>query len=379
MSRGRGLHRNSKYWTKERVINGLIQFRKDFGFCPTSTEKYQQYQQFTGVDHQGRKSNLGWHQKYPSSNSVLDVFPTFRKAWTAAGFGHEIDTGYEPWSETEDWFIVESAGILPRTEVAEILKRTVPAIKRRLYDMGQLRVRDRWGFSLTKAGELLGLNDSHLRKYINHGVLPIFRGYKCIYINPADIFVIEEADWPNVVFEPDIEQRIKAALIQRACRIIKYGADWRKHEIYKFAPKQGYTRKQQTPRLLNTLIPDRPNDLEVGDWVKIHTANAMSAAGRIGRILNIYYSPAICSRRDGTYRSAWIAHVEFPRLRNSVHSNDNRIRYSLPLDCFERTDAPVIEPKPLSMHPEAIRGRKRFTRAQKRATDRFQEIKQSIT
>lgn len=142
---------NSTWWTLERVLLGLKRFYKDFSFAPTSTEAYQEKQQFTGRIVNGRSSSRGYDNKYPSSYAVLKFFTSFREAWRACDI--PVNKSCEAWSAIEDWFIIESVGILPRKEVAQYLDRSVPAVKRRLYDLGQINSFTRWGTLIIKGVE----------------------------------------------------------------------------------------------------------------------------------------------------------------------------------------------------------------------------------
>lgn len=110
--------RSRKWWTEERLLDALQRFYKDFGYCPTSSEDYAKHAQHTGRTPYGRPSNLGWHQKYPSFATILNHWPTFRQAWKAAGF--DVGNENEEWSTMEDWFILESLGVMHREEVAEL-------------------------------------------------------------------------------------------------------------------------------------------------------------------------------------------------------------------------------------------------------------------
>lgn len=373
---GRTNHRHES--SAAELTRGLQRFHTDFGFCALSSETYALHQQFTGRDHNGNHSNRGYHQKYPSYHRLLQTWRSVRDAWRAAGF--DVNAGYQEWSAVEDWFVLESVGILPRTEVAAILKRTGPAIKRRLYDLGDIRANNRWGISITGASHLMGVPDVAFRKYINKGIIPVFRGYKIIYLNPADLPSVAEFNWAAPDIDPKLETLVRRALIQRACKILKFGEKWRDHEIYKFEKRKSvYLEKNGCvrTRFLGS-APLAPNDLAVGDWIKT-TYTEFGRAGRVGLVKAVFYSWLVCERRDGTRRACWIARIEFPRLRGSAVSNDKRINYTLPLDCLERTVKPHIEPKPLSMHPDAVRGRQRFVSAVKKARERFTEIKGELS
>jgi hypothetical protein len=76
------------------VLDGLRRFYPDFGLAPTSTEAYQQHQQFTGT------SNSGVGNPYPSSYGVLKYFESFRQAWAVAGI--RTDRAWEAWAPEED-------------------------------------------------------------------------------------------------------------------------------------------------------------------------------------------------------------------------------------------------------------------------------------
>lgn len=361
--------RRSRWWTRERIIIGMKRFYDDFGFCAISSEKWAEYAQFSATGQSGAVSNLGWENRYPSFSTILANFPTLRHAWRAAGF--EVDSGHLEWSPIEDWFIIESVGILSREEISRTIGRTDAAIKRRLYDLGRITAHTRWGFTITGAAHAVGIAEHILRRYLDHGAIPYFRGHYLIYINPADLTRIPEIDWDKV--PPEVQSHVRRCLVQRAIKILKYGSEWRQYEIYKFLRKEGiFTRRirNRTPVSIDAEVPPPPNDLAVGDWIRTTSTNALDIAGRVGVVRAVHYSPIVCARRDGSYRSCWVARIDFPRLRHSAVSNDTRIRYTLPLDVLERTEVPVIE-RPLSQHPEAVRGRKRKARGEYRTTARI--------
>src|SRR5262245_13204029 len=96
------------WWTKARVIEGMLRFYRDHKFAPTSTEEWHRL-----AKGSGNRSGVG--NPYPSFNVVLKYYPSFRQAWTAAGV--EVNRDWEPWTSEEDRFIVEGAGILTRDEL----------------------------------------------------------------------------------------------------------------------------------------------------------------------------------------------------------------------------------------------------------------------
>jgi hypothetical protein len=361
--KGRSFHqRKTVWWTRERVIEGLKRFYQDFGYASTATQDYQERAQFSGVIRDGRSSNKGWEQKYPSSYAVLKHFSTLREAWAAAGI--HTDRHWEPWTAEEDWFILESCGILPRKEVAAYLDRSEPAVKRRIYDLGggttargknPLKSHTRWGITVHAAQTALGLGGNVVDKYITHGTLPMFRGNRCIYLNPADLLVIREVDWTREDLLPaDLVAWIRLALVQRICKLLK-GENYRFTEIYKFLPpKVKKPREKGTFRAAD--VPPRPNDLNAGENVVLlapYPALPQVSAGRIGIIKQIYYSWQNAKRRgqSGERRGAcWMARVEFPKRRAGKNTAETRIYYTLPLEVLSRS----AEPLPASKKPKTV-------------------------
>lgn len=375
----RAFYRRQPWWTKERVILGLQQFVKRFGFCPTSHEEYWKRTRYTGKIVNGRYSNRGQDHPYPSTAAIGKFWKTMREAWTAAGFN--VDAGYEAWSPMEDWFVIESCGILPREEVARVLKRTVPAVKRRLYDLGGITANTRWGITISAVERHLGVAQHVVRRYLEHGTIGYFRGYKNIYINPADLIRLKEFDWESErarELAPELLANIKSCLIQRALKILKYRENWRDHEIYKIQRVASLyncrIKNERIPMSIKEPAPPPPNDLQVDNWVKIKNDIALGVAGRVGIIRAVFYSPMPGDRRDGTRRKCWMARVEFPRLRLTKSSNEERIRYGIPLDCLEHAEKPAVEPKPLSNHPDAIRQRTRYGGRKHRADHKLVRV-----
>lgn len=371
--------RRNRWWTRERVVAALKRFYEEYGFMPTCQDDYQERRKFTGIVRAGRVSTLGWEQKYPSAGTVLNYFPTMRAAWEAAGF--ECDRAYQEWSPIEDWFIIESCGILPRKETAELLRRSEFAVKRRLYDLGRITANTRWGISLTRAETLLKISQSVISRYIKHGIIPVFRGNKNIYLNPADLMKIEEFDWSRVSEFPELEAVVRKALIQRALKIIKFKSEWRKHELYKFQEKRVYRGRIKNPResVLLKHTPAPPNDLKVGDWVKVEDRYKQIAAERVGIIKTLRYSWQKCRRIDGNKNACWMAFVEFPKLRKLAGENSRRIHYSIPLDLLMQVEAPEIPDKPLKQTPEAVKSRIRLQKYLEKAAERYAEIKPEIS
>ena len=111
------------------MLEGLRRWYRTQGTAPTSAEAWH-----ATVDLAFDPQAKGYARPYPSAYAVLRWFGSFRAAWRAAGVG--VDRAWEAWSELEDWYLREAAGILTRTEMATDLGRSPDAVHRRLYDLG---------------------------------------------------------------------------------------------------------------------------------------------------------------------------------------------------------------------------------------------------
>lgn len=212
------------WWTKPRVVAGLRRVWLDFGQTPTSTDAYHELVRFRGA----RRSGFG--NRYPSSYAVLRWFPSFREAWEAAGL--QQDRGWESWSDLEDWYLREGAGILTRKELAADLRRSPDAVHRRLYDLG-IHTWQRWGWSAHRVERAAGLPATSLRPYLDRGELPYFRGSRVIYLDPGDLPVVREIDWSDP--PANLERAVRRALVLRIARTLG-GQDWRVGRPYRAQP-----------------------------------------------------------------------------------------------------------------------------------------------
>lgn len=196
------------YWTRQRVIVGLQRFYRDTGLAPLST-----------ADWQTRTSSLQGRQKqdrpYPASSVVLRHFRTFRDAWTAASI--IVNRMHEEWTEIEDWYLHEAAGLVSRDEMARDLNRTSDAVHRRLYDLG-LNSRTIHGWTPHRVQTHTGVPWDRFHRYMRKGLLPYLRGTRCIYLQPADLVVMKEIDWTAC---PELERTARRQLLSRFCGFIK--------------------------------------------------------------------------------------------------------------------------------------------------------------
>lgn len=317
------------WWTRERVLEGLRRFYRDFGFAPTATAEYQKRQQFTGA------SNTGVGNPYPSSYGVLKYFGTFREAWTAAGI--RTDRAWEAWTPEEDWFLTEGAGVFSRKELAEALDRSPNAVHRRLYDLGVHSYKAR-GWTLHRVMRATQVPDHVVRKYADRGELPYFRGSKCIYVDPADLLVVREIDWEHPPEE--LAEAVRRSLMARLVTILS-GRDWRAGRPYQAHPKRTTGRRWE--RQAKASAP-KPVEIDAGDWVKViqKVPSRPGVNGRVGFVHVVYWSGN--KQKTGSAREAaeacWLARVEFKRMRGSSR-NEKRMNCSLPLTALAKVAAPV--------------------------------------
>ena len=223
-----------RWWTRERVLEGLRRFFRDFGFAPTSIAAYQERQQFTGV------SNTGVGNPYPSSYGVLKYFKTFRQAWSAVGI--KTDRAWEAWSPEEDWFLAEGAGIFSRQELAAALDRTPNSVHRRLYDLGVHSYQAR-GWTFHRVRQVTNVPEHIIRRYADRGELPYLRGSKCLYVDPADLLMIKEIDWEHAPEE--LAEVVRRSLMARAVKILS-GENWRVGRPYQPHPTRSANRRRSS-------------------------------------------------------------------------------------------------------------------------------------
>ena len=196
------------WWTRERVLTGLRRFQREKGVTPLNTHTY----------HALVKSNRkGPERRYPSHYGVLRHFRTFREAWTAAGA--VVNRTHEDWSELEDWYLREAAGLISRNEIACDLNRTPNAVHRRLYDLGLHSYRLH-GWSLYRTIRTLGITAHRLRQAMESGRLPFRRGSKSFILNPADVVLAfgQQIDWGDVTAA--VQSEIRRALVRRLVRCL---------------------------------------------------------------------------------------------------------------------------------------------------------------
>jgi len=314
------------WWTRDRVIAGLLRFHQEHGLAPPSTEEWHQ---LTGR-HGARGGGPGTRRPYPSLYAVLRHFDTFRQAWAAAG----IDVGrvQESWSELEDWYLREGVGLISRTELARDLHRTPDAVHRRLYDLG-LHSYQRWGWTLHHVERVAQVPRHRLQTYLERGDLPYFRGSKCVYVDPADLVIVQEINWERPPTELE-----EAALQAWRSRLVKTlaGQDWRVGRPYRAQPLVR-TDRRWGPRLVAP--GPKPFEVAAGAWVEVAAPvpGRPYCLGRRGLVHLVFWS--FNRNRQNPARSSpepqWMARVEFSSQH--ARSRGPRVTYTLPLTCLRKS------------------------------------------
>ena len=173
------------WWTRERVLAGLVAFHHASGQAPTTSRNWA-----------GLIQRLGPLQpRVPSTYAVLRHFANFRAAWTAAGI-QLADARWAPWTAEQDRYILTQLGVQPTIAIAEALGRGEAAVRARARKLG-LRVGTARGWPLQRAARAARVSEYILRAYIKRGDLPALKGAKHVYVDPADLRVVREIDWQH--------------------------------------------------------------------------------------------------------------------------------------------------------------------------------------
>jgi hypothetical protein len=121
------------WWTRERVLAGLLAFHRATDQAPTTSRGWASLIQRGGPRQ----------RRYPSAYAVRRHFPSFRAAWNAAGV-RLPDERWAPWTADDDRYLVTHLGVRPTAEIAATLGRGEAAVRTRARRLG-LRVGDAWG------------------------------------------------------------------------------------------------------------------------------------------------------------------------------------------------------------------------------------------
>jgi hypothetical protein len=194
------------YWTRQRVLDGLVAFHRASGLTPTTSRNWATLIRRAG---HGPRS-------FPTAYAVLRHFPNFRAGWTSAGI-ELADAGWAPWTAEHDQYLLDHLGVQPTVVVAAALGRGEAAVRSRARKLG-VRVGTVRGLPILRVARMAGISGCFLRAYIKRGELPAFKGAKHVYIAPADLLAVDEIDWQHSPAE--LESAVLHALRQQLIRLL---------------------------------------------------------------------------------------------------------------------------------------------------------------
>jgi len=228
------------WWTRGRVLAGLAAFHAATGQAPT-TSRY-----WAGLVRNQGAAQHGHQRLYPSEYAVLRHFPSFRAAWSAVGIRLD-DERWSPWTTDDDNYLVAHLGVRPTAAIAATLGRGEAAIRTRARKLG-LRVSDAWGLPLHRVASTAGVSELVLRGYLMRGELPVFKGAKMVYVDPADLVVVAQIDWqhPPAQLESAVLNSLRWRLVQ-----VLAGHDWRTSR-----PHRRHHREVRASGRLETAVAD---------------------------------------------------------------------------------------------------------------------------
>lgn len=194
------------WWTRQRVLGGLVAFHRATGQAPTTSRGW------AGLIQRVAHSQ----QRYPTAYAVLRHFPTFRAAWNAAGI-QLTHARWAPWTTTDDRYLLAQLGDQPTAAIAAALGRGEAAVRARARKLG-LRVGNARGWPILRVARTAGVSEYVLRAYIRRGDLPAFKGAKHLYVEPADLVIVTEIDWQHLPAE--LEAAAVQSLRQRLVKLL---------------------------------------------------------------------------------------------------------------------------------------------------------------
>jgi hypothetical protein len=147
------------------------------------------------------------------------------------------------------------------------------------------------------------VSEHTLRGYIRRGELSVFKGAKCVYIDPGDLPVVGEIDWTQA--RPDLDSAVLSSLRGRLVRVLA-ARDSRLDRAVPALNKASYARVQHAPR------PPCPSWITPGLRVSVSgpTPAMPQRTARIGVVERIYWSAN--ARQEGP--AQWRARVVFRRV-----------------------------------------------------------------
>jgi hypothetical protein len=203
------------WWTRERVLTGLVAFHAATGQAPTTSRYWAGLVRSLGEP--------GQHPRhYPSEYAVLRHFPSFRAAWEAVGVQLD-DAHWAPWTASDDSYLVAHLGVAPTASIAVTLRRGEAAVRTRARKLG-LCVGLAHGWPLLRVASSAAISEYLLRGCVDRGELAVFKGAKHVYLDPGDLPAVREIDWQHVPAQ--LESAVLQSLRWRLVQILA-GQDWR--------------------------------------------------------------------------------------------------------------------------------------------------------
>jgi hypothetical protein len=303
----------------------LRSFWQATGWAPTTSLAWTR---LTGAPTAGVRA-----RRYPSAYAVLAHFPSFRAAWAAAGIPL-AHARWAPWTADEERVLVAMLGVRPTAEIAATLGRGEAAIYSRARRLG-LHVGDVHGWPIHRVAQVAGVSEWLLRGYVDRGELPVFKGAKHVYVDMADLLVVQEIDWqhPPAALEAAALRAWRWRLVQ-----LLAGQDWRRARPHRPRPSPATARGGRHRSVPRT---SRPRTIRAGTWV--HVSGSVPAApwcdGRTGQVVRVVWctDPRLVAPE-------WRALVRFPKQRR--RRPGATIVYGVPLA--------ALEPVPAALHSASL-------------------------
>ena len=165
----------------------------------------------------------------------------------AAGRGHSLSgraDGRRAWWTRERVLtglvaFHAATGQAPTTSIAVTLRRGEAAVRTRARKLG-LHVGLAHGWPLLRVARTAGISEYVLRDYVDRGEIPVFKGAKHVYLDPADLPAVKEIDCQHLPSE--LESAVLRSLRWRLVRILA-GQDWRTMQ-----PHHLHQRENRRPR-----------------------------------------------------------------------------------------------------------------------------------
>lgn len=238
-------YQKARYWTRERVIQGLMAFAQDTAQTPPNSNAYAEM--LPRQEGSWRK-NPGL---YPSASTVLKHFSSMAEAWQACGF--TVSQVRVLWSAEEDAYLRQHLGFQSPQVIADHLQRSLYAIFQRVEYLGLRRSQPN-GITVEMLARWSGISRYLITKAISQKQIAAFAYTRYIYLDPADILNLPGLDPARL---PDEAQtKIRAALMLRLVNLLTYG-DARHGSQFRYGTLHSNMSKRELSHTLPKGYKDR--------------------------------------------------------------------------------------------------------------------------